>query len=137
MNNHVVVVGNVTGDPDQRVSVAGNVWATFSIAENNRVKNAQTNQWEDGDPSYYDIKAFGHIGEKVSENMSKGTRVIVVGKITQDRWTNSEGENRSRVSIVASDVAESYMFAGDGGGSAVKRNAQTATAKAADEEEPF
>ncbi len=119
--NNVSVVGNVTRDPEMRYTQGGMSIAKFGLAWNKRRQDGEE------DVSFFDVTCFRSLAENVAESITKGTRVVVQGTLNQDSWENQEGEKRSRVEIIAEEVAPSLMWAtaeitrnefrGDGGGS--------------------
>lgn len=110
MDNTVTVVGNVTRDPELRFTPSGQGVASFGIAVNRKWQNRQTNEWEE-QTSFFDVVAWGSLGENVSESVTKGVRVVVTGRLEQRSWDTDKGEKRSKVEIVADDVAPSLRWA--------------------------
>lgn len=111
--NRVIVSGNLTRDPETRQAGSGTV-TQFGIAVNDRRKNAQSGEWEDV-PNFFDVLVWGTRGESLSRFISKGSKVVVAGRLRWSSWTNNEGEKRSKVEIVADDV--DFMSSRSGGGS--------------------
>lgn len=141
-DNHVQIIGNAVADPELRFTPSGAQLATFGVAVNRRWMNRQTNEWEE-EVSFFDVVCWRDLAENVTETVTKGTRVVVVGRLDQRSWENDEGEKRSKVEIVADDVAPSLRWAtarvtrnarkeGDGG-----RTTQRAEPAYADDEETF
>lgn len=116
----ITVVGSIT-EPVLRFSESGQAWVSFSLAQNNRVKVGET--WEDGEPTWFKVKAFGQIAENIAESFpEKGTRVIVQGAMKTEAW-EKDGEKRTGLSIVADAVGPDLRWAtaaitrvGGGGG---------------------
>jgi single-strand DNA-binding protein len=94
--NHVTVVGNLTRDPELRYTNASKPVVSFTVAETARRKDGD--QWVDGDTSYYDCTAWDSLAENIAENLSKGTRVIVTGRLQQRSWETPDGK-RSKVEL--------------------------------------
>ena len=109
-DNTVCIVGNVTRSPDVRFTPSGASIVSFGMAVNRRWQNKQTNEWEE-QVSFFDVKAWGQLGENVAESIEKGTRVIVSGRLEQRSWETDQGEKRSKVEIVADEVAPSLRWA--------------------------
>ena len=109
MSAQVTIVGNATRDAELRYTNSGLSIGTFSVAVNERQKGAN-GEWEDGEPSYYDVTCFRLLGESVAETIAKGDRVVVTGKLRQSRW-EQDGQKRSKVEVVADDVAKSVLWA--------------------------
>jgi len=109
-DNTVTLVGNVTRDPELRYTPSGQTVATFGLAVNRRWQNRQTNEWEE-QVSFFDIKAWAGLAENIAESIARGTRVIVTGRLEQRSWENDNGEKRSKVEVVADEVAPSLRWA--------------------------
>lgn len=109
-DNIVTIVGNVTRDPELRFSQAGLAIVSLGVAHNQR--RMVNGKWEDGDVSFFDVTIFGQTAENVADSITKGTRVVVFGRLTQDTWEDKDtGDKRSKVKIIAEEVAPSLRFA--------------------------
>jgi single-strand DNA-binding protein len=108
--NNVTVIGNCTRDPELRFTPSGMAVATFGVAVNRRWQNRQTSEWEEA-VSFFDVTAWQQLAENVSESVQKGTRVIVAGRLDQRSWETQDGEKRSKVEIVADEIAPSLRYA--------------------------
>lgn len=108
-DNTVTVIGNVTRDPELRYLNSGTALASFGVAWNNRYKDRNGEQVED--TSFFDVTCWRDLADNVAESISKGDRVIVYGKLEQRSWETQEGEKRSKVEIVADEVAPSLRWA--------------------------
>jgi single-strand DNA-binding protein len=126
-DNSVTLTGNITRDPELRFTPSGQAVATFGLAVNRRWQNRQTNEWEE-QVSFFDIKCWAQMAENVSESLGRGTRVVVSGRLEQRSWETDQGDKRSKVEVVADEIAPSLRWAtaqvtrnerrdGDGGGS--------------------
>ena len=109
-DNTVTLVGNVTRDPELRYTPSGQTVATFGLAVNRRWQNRQTQEWEE-QVSFFDIKAWAGLAENVAESIQRGTRVIVTGRLEQRSWETDNGEKRSKVEVVADEIAPSLRWA--------------------------
>jgi len=96
--NTVTLIGNVTRDPELRFTPSGSAIATFGLAVNRRWQNRQTNEWEE-QVSFFDVVCWRELGENVCESATKGTRLIVTGRLEQRSW-DSDGEKRSKVEVI-------------------------------------
>lgn len=98
--NSVNIMGNLTRDPELKYTNSGRAVCNLSIA-NNRIYT------KDGERvtevSYFDIEAWGPVGENCAKYLSKGSGIIVEGRLKQDRW-ESEGKTQSRIRITASNI---------------------------------
>jgi len=142
-DNTVTVVGNVTRDPELRFTPNGAAVTNFGLAWNRKGQN------DEEVVSFFDITCWRSLAENVAESITKGARVIVHGRLDQRSWENQEGERRSKVEIVADDVAPSLKWAtaevtrnefrGGGGESSAPAGGVATAAPAADypDEEPF
>ncbi len=108
--NNITVVGNCTRDPELRFTASGQALASFGVAVNRRWQNRQTNEWEEA-VSFFDITCWAQLAENVAESVQKGTRVVVTGRLDQRSWETQDGDKRSKVEIVADDVAPSLVYA--------------------------
>jgi single-strand DNA-binding protein len=118
--NHVVLVGRLTRDAELKYTTSGQAVCKFSIAVNRRRKNGD--QWED-EANYFDIVLWGRQGESLNQYLLKGKTVGVDGELRQDRW-QQDGQNRSKVEIVASNIQLlGGNPAGNSGGGSGERSA--------------
>ena len=104
-NNTVTVVGNVTRDPELRFAQSGTAIAQFGVAWNRR------RQDQEDEVSFFDVTCFGQFAENVAESVKKGARVVVYGTLQQRSWETDHGDRRSKVEILADDVAPSLRWA--------------------------
>jgi single-strand DNA-binding protein len=110
MTSTVTLTGNLTRDPELRFTPTGQANASFSLAVNRRWQNRQTNEWEEA-TSFFDVICWSTLAENVAQSLTKGTRVVVTGRLDQRSWENQEGEKRSKVEINADEVAPSLRWA--------------------------
>ena len=100
----VTVVGNLTGDPELRFTPNGQAVASFTVASTTRVLDRSTNEWKDGDTMFLRCSVWRQYAENVAESLTKGTRVIVTGRLKQRSYETKEGEKRSVVELDVDDV---------------------------------
>ncbi len=98
--NRVILMGNLTRDPELRYNPNGTPVANLSIAVNRKYK--QGDEWKE-EVSYFDIVVFGKQAENCGQYLSKGQSVLVDGRLQQRRW-ESEGQKRSKVEVVAENI---------------------------------
>ena len=110
MSNNVNLIGNVTRDPELRFTASGQAVASFGLAVNRRWQNRQTQEWEEA-VSYFDIVCWRELAENVAESITKGTRLIVTGRLEQRSWETENGEKRSKVEVQADEVGPSLRWA--------------------------
>jgi single-strand DNA-binding protein len=99
--NNVVLLGNLTRDPEVRYTPSGTPVATLGLAVNNRMK--QGDEWKD-DPCFIDVAVFGKQAESCGEYLSKGQPVIVEGRLRYRTWEGQDGQKRSKHEVTASRV---------------------------------
>lgn len=101
--NVVVLVGNLTRDPEMRSTPGGTTVCHLRLAVNDRVKDQNTGEWNDR-PNYFDVDVFGALGDQCGQWLSKGRQVAVEGKLRWREWEAQDGQKRSAVSVVANNV---------------------------------
>ena len=109
-DNAVVLVGNVTRDPELRFTNTGQATASFGLAVNRRWQNRQTQEWEEA-TSFFDVVCWREMAENVSESLVRGSRVMVAGRLEQRSWETQEGDKRSKVEVVADEIGPSLRWA--------------------------
>lgn len=105
----VSIVGNLTDDPELRFTSNGVPVASMSVAVNARIRKGD--EWVDGPASFYRVTVWRGMAENVAEALQKGNRVLVIGTLKENRWEDNEGNNRSRIEIVADEVGPSLKWA--------------------------
>ncbi|PKL40798.1 MAG: single-stranded DNA-binding protein [Spirochaetae bacterium HGW-Spirochaetae-1] len=99
--NRTILIGNLVKDPEAGFTPNGSPLTNFTIASND--------EWGTGDQkqehvSYFDIVAWGKVGEVVAKYCKKGSKVSIEAKLKQERWQNSDGKTWSRIVITAETV---------------------------------
>ena len=127
--NKVVLMGNLTRDPELRTTPNGQTVCSFSLAINRTWKNAQGEQQEAVD--YIDCNIWGKPAEIIDQYMNKGSGILVSGRLQQRSW-EQDGQKRSKVEVVVED----FNFVGggnqgDGGGSYQSSSSSKPAAKSA------
>ena len=107
----VTVVGNLTNDPELRFTPSGAAGASFTVASSSRVLDKATNEWKDGDTTYLRCSVWRQYAENVAESLTKGTRVIVTGRLKQRSYETREGEKRTVMEIDVDDVGPALRYA--------------------------
>ena len=100
--NKVLLVGNLTRDPDIRYVPSGTAVSEFDIALNRRYKNKDGETKEE--TSFINIETWGRTAEFCSQYLKKGRRVFIEGRLRQDTWTAQDGSKRQRIRVVAERV---------------------------------
>jgi single-strand DNA-binding protein len=103
-------MGNLTRDPELRTTPNGASVCGFSLALNRSYKNSEGN-WQEA-TDYIDIVAWGPLGERVAQYLTKGRPALVSGRLQSRSW-EQDGQKRSKVEVVANDVT---FLGGPGGG---------------------
>jgi single-strand DNA-binding protein len=127
--NRVVLVGNLTRDPELRHTPSGTPVCSLRVAVNSRRRD-ESGQWVDK-PNYFSVSVFGNQAESCSQYLSKGRPVGIDGRLDWREWQTQDGSKREAVEI----VAESVQFLGgrdDAGGGGNQFVPASATAEAAD-----
>jgi single-strand DNA-binding protein len=109
-DNQVTLVGNLTDDPELRYTPNGAAVCKFRIAVNRRIQDGSGN-WKDGEASYFSINCWRGLAENAAESLTRGTRVMVAGRLQFRAWENQEGEKRSAVEVEADEVGPSLKWA--------------------------
>ena len=105
-DNNVVIVGNVTRDPELRYIPSGTPVTSFGVAWNQR-----SSQGSEEKAHFFDVTCWRELAENVAESISKGSRVVVYGRLDYRSWESENGEKRSAVQIVADEVSPSLRWA--------------------------
>jgi single-strand DNA-binding protein len=99
--NKVILLGNLTRDPEVRYTPNGIAVASFSIAINRKYKQGEETKEE---VSYIDIVVFGKQAESCGQYIGKGDSVLIDGRLQQRRWETDEGQKRNKLEVVAQSV---------------------------------
>ena len=151
MDSTVTIVGNLTRDPELRFTAGGKGVASFGVAVGRRFQ--QNGEWQEK-TSFFNVTAWDTLGENVAASLTKGTRVLVTGRLEQREYETKEGEKRNVVEIVADEIGPSLRWAraeveriardggsNSGGGSSSGGGGSTSGSRAPDpvygDEEPF
>jgi single-strand DNA-binding protein len=108
--NQVTIVGNLTDDPELRYTPGGAAVATFNVAVNRRTRD-ESGQWKDGETSFFKCNVWRQQAENAAESLTKGTRVIVIGRLRQRSWETPEGQKRTVIEIEVESVGPSLEWA--------------------------
>lgn len=108
MSNSVTLVGNLTRDPELRFTTGGRAVASFGLAVNRRYQ--KDGEWQE-QTSFFNVVAWGDLGENCATSLTKGSRAIVTGRLEQRSWDTSEGEKRTVVEIIADEIGPSLRWA--------------------------
>jgi single-strand DNA-binding protein len=113
--NRVVLVGNLTRDPELRHTPSGTAVCKLRVAVNTRQKDATTGEWGEK-PNYFDVTVWGNQGESCAQYLSKGRPVGIDGRLDWREWEDKQtGQKRQAVEIIA-DSVQFLGSRGDSGG---------------------
>ena len=141
-DNTITLVGNLTRDPELRFTTTGRGVASFGIAVGRRYQ--VNGEWQE-QTSYFNVTAWGQLGENAAASLTKGTRVVVTGRLEQREYTTREGDKRTAIDVIADELGPSLRWAtaqvertprGEGGSSRAPQG-QSTEAAPFDGEEPF
>jgi single-strand DNA-binding protein len=121
----ITVVGNLTSDPELRYTQNGLAVANFTIASTPRTFDRQANEWKDGDALFLRASVWREFAEHVAGSLTKGSRVIVQGRLRQRSYQDREGQQRTSIELEVDEIGPSLRYAtaqvtraagGNGGG---------------------
>ena len=104
-DNTVTIVGNMTRDAELRYTASGVAVTEFGVAWNSKDRDGNESV------SFFDVTCWRELAEHVAESLGKGNRVIVYGRLDQNTWETKDGDKRSKVRVMADDVAPSLRWA--------------------------
>ena len=107
----ITMVGNLTADPELRFLPKGDAMVKFTIASTPRILDRESGQWKDGDPLFLACTGWRDMAEHIAESLTKGTRVLVQGRLRLSRWENEQGEKRSAYGLEVDEIGPSLRFA--------------------------
>ena len=107
----ITVVGNLTDEPQLRFLPNGTAMVKVTVASTPRTLDRESGQWKDGDPLFLTCTAWRDLAEHIAESLSKGTRVLVSGRLRLSRWETEEGEKRSAYGLEVDEIGPSLRFA--------------------------
>ena len=107
----VTIVGNLTADPELRFQPSGAAVASFTVASTPRTFDRASSEWKDGETLFMRCSIWREAAENVAESLTKGTRVIVQGRLVQRSFETREGEKRTVVEMQVDEVGPSLRYA--------------------------
>ena len=110
--NKVTIIGNIGGEPEMRFTPNGKPVTSFRVATN-WVSTAPDGERRQ-ETEWFNVVTWNKLAEQCNEYLKKGSRIIVNGRIKQDRWQDDNGGNRSKISIVGSQVQFLDLKSGNG-----------------------
>lgn len=107
----VTVHGNLTADPELRFTPSGAAVAGFTVASTPRHYDRDSGKWVDGDPLFLRCNVWRQMAENVAECLTRGTRVIVTGRLRQRSYDTQDGQKRTVVELEVDEIGPSLKFA--------------------------
>jgi single-strand DNA-binding protein len=108
---NVTIVGNLVRDPELRFTKNGIAVASFTVVSSSRLMDKTTNEWKDSDPVFMNCNVWREHAENVTNTLTKGSRVLVTGKLKQRSYTTKEGQERQVVELEVEDVGPALRYA--------------------------
>jgi single-strand DNA-binding protein len=125
--NKVILVGNLTRDPQVKYTTGGTAVTEIGLAVNRRWLDKQSNQWKD-ETTFVDITLWGRTAEIAGEYLAKGRQVLIEGRLQLDTWDDREsGQKRSKLRVVGENMTmlgKGEGGAGGGGGGGRPQSSQ-------------
>ena len=128
--NRVILVGNLTRDPEIRYIPSGTAVSEIGLAVNDRVK--KNNEWVD-EATFVDVTLWGRDAEVVNEYLTKGSQILIEGRLKLDTW-EKDGQKRSKLKVVCEKMR---MLGGRGGGGGTARGSGTGASRSERADDPF
>lgn len=110
-DNTITIIGNLTAEPELRYTQSGVAVTNCRVAVNRRIRNSQTNEWEDRLDGYFTVNIWRDYAENVAESLHKGDRVMVQGRLTSRSYDDREGVTKWVTEIEADEVCPSLRWA--------------------------
>jgi single-strand DNA-binding protein len=110
-DTQITIAGNLVDDPELRFTPSGQPVAKFRVASTPRFLDKSTNEWKDGDSLFLTCNVWRQAAENVAESLTRGTRVIVSGRLRQRSYETKEGEKRTVYEVEVDDVGPSLRNA--------------------------
>jgi single-strand DNA-binding protein len=107
----ITVVGNLTADPELRFTPSGAAVANFTVASTPRIYDRQSGEWRDGEALFLRCNIWREAAENVAESLTRGSRVIVTGRLKQRSFETREGEKRTVVEVEVDEIGPSLRYA--------------------------
>jgi single-strand DNA-binding protein len=148
----ITVIGNLTADPELRFTPSGAAVANFTVASTPRIFDRQTSEWKDGEALFLRCSIWREAAENVAESLTRGSRVIVQGRLKQRSFETREGEKRTVIELEVDEIGPSLRYAtakvnkasrsgggggGFGGGGGSRQPAQTGGETAGAGDDPW
>lgn len=110
-DTYTTIIGNLTADPQLRFTPSGRAVANFTVASTPRTFDRDSGEWKDGAALFMRCNAWQHLAEHVAQSLSRGTRVIVSGRLRQRSFETQGGEKRYVIELDVDDIGPSLRYA--------------------------
>ncbi len=107
----ITVVGNLTADPELRFTPSGAAVANFTVASTPRIYDRQSGDWKDGEALFLRCNIWREAAENVAESLTRGSRVILTGRLKQRSFETKEGEKRTVMEVEVDEIGPSLRYA--------------------------
>lgn len=107
----ITLVGNLTNDPELRFTPSGAAVANFTVASTPRTFDRQSNEWKDGETLFMRCAIWREAAENVAESLTRGTRVVITGRLQSRTFDTKEGEKRTVMEMQVDEVGPSLRYA--------------------------
>lgn len=107
----ITVIGNLTADPELRFTPSGAAVANFTVASTPRIFDRQSSEWKDGEALFLRCNIWREAAENVAESLTRGSRVIVTGRLKQRSFETREGEKRTVFEVEVDEIGPSLRYA--------------------------
>lgn len=107
----ITVVGNLTADPELRFTASGAAVANFTVASTPRTLDRTSGEWKDGEALFLRCNIWRQAAENVTESLTRGSRVIVTGRLKQRSFETKEGEKRTVIELEVDEIGPSLRYA--------------------------
>lgn len=106
------LAGNLTADPELRYTPSGRAVCRMRVAVTPRIKDDKSGQWKDGQAQFFDVTAWGQLGENCAEHLARGQRIVADGQWESRTWEGKDGTVQESIGLVARDLGPSMLFVG-------------------------
>ncbi|MFI6041919.1 single-stranded DNA-binding protein [Nocardia sp. NPDC051321] len=107
----LTIIGNLTADPELRFTPDGAAVANFTVASTPRGFDRNANEWKDGPALFMRCSIWRDAAENVAESLTRGSRVIVSGRLKPRSWTDAEGNKRNSVELEVDEIGPTLRYA--------------------------
>ena len=107
----MTVIGNLTADPELRFTASGAAVANFTVASTPRTFDRASGEWKDGEALFLRCNIWRQPAENVAESLTRGSRVIVSGRLKQRSFETKEGEKRTVIELEVDEIGPSLRYA--------------------------